>query len=458
MTLNTLFAISPIDGRYTKKTSSLIPFFSEYALIFYRVKVEIKWLISLTNHPDMTEAPVLSEEELAFLNNIIDSFSESDALLVKSHEQKTNHDVKSIEYFIQDKLTPHPTLKQYIPFIHFALTSEDINNIAYALMIKDALAQVIQPALAELMGGIMLLGKQHADVPMLSRTHGQPATPTTIGKELINFVARLKRPQQQLSEVLISAKCNGAVGNYNAHVVAYPDIDWRKHAQNFVQQLGLSFTPYSTQIEPHDGIAEISHLFIRINNIFLDYTKDIWHYISLGYFSQKAIEGEVGSSTMPHKINPIDFENAEGNLGMANALFGHFASKLTQSRFQRDLSDSTVLRNLGVTFAYSLIAYQSIAKGNSKLDIDISALTCDLENEWSVLAEAIQTVMRKHHIENAYEQLKSLTRGRKAPLTKTQLHTFIDSLAIPNADKAQLKNLTPMNYTGLATSLVKTFL
>ena len=322
-------------------------------------------------------------------------------------------------------------------------------------MMKEAIAQIIQPTQAEIIGGIMLLGKQHGDAAMLARTHGQPATPTTLGKELVNFVARLKRPQQQLAEVLIPAKCNGAVGNYNAHVVAYPEVDWRKHCAAFVSSLGLSFSAYTTQIEPHDGIAEVCHIMIRINNILLDYTKDVWTYISLNYFTQKAIADEVGSSTMPHKVNPIDFENAEGNLGMANALFNHFADKLTQSRMQRDLSDSTVLRNLGAAFAYSLIAYQAIAKGNEKLQINKQALDYDLEDNWEVLAEAIQTVMRRYQIPDAYEQLKTLTRGQG--IDAQSLQKFISGLAIPDDAKKNLINLTPGKYTGLAAQLVKAF-
>ena len=363
--------------------------------------------------------------------------------------------MKAVEYYLKEKLDQSDSLKHISGFIHFACTSEDINNVAYALMIKEAIAQVIQPSIAEIIGSITLLGKQHAEVAMLSRTHGQPATPTTMGKELINVVARLKRPMQQLAEVLISAKFNGAVGNYNAHIVAYPEIDWRKHCAQFVTSLGLSFNPYTTQIEPHDGIAEVSHLMVRINNILLDYTRDIWSYISLGYFKQKAVAKEVGSSTMPHKVNPIDFENAEGNLGLSNALFDHFANKLTHSRLQRDLSDSTVLRNLGVAFAYALIAYQSMVKGNDKLQINQAALEHDLNDNWEVLAEAIQTVMRRYNIPNAYEQMKDLTRGTR--VDGKRLQQFIQLLDIPDEAKKQLMVLTPHDYTGLAAQLVKAF-
>ena len=454
MTLSTLTAISPVDGRYDKKTSPLRPYFSEFALIYYRLLVEIRWLESLAENESIPEVAKMTQENEDFLNNILKNFNEEEALKIKEYEKITNHDVKAIEYYLKEKLD-NSTLKNITSFIHFACTSEDINNLAYALMLKEAIAQVVQPTLAELIGGITLLGKQHGDISMLARTHGQPATPTTIGKELINFSARLKRPMQQLAEVLISAKCNGAVGNYNAHVIAYPEVDWRKHSTQFVTNLGLSFSAYTTQIEPHDGIAEVSHLMIRINNILLDYTKDIWTYISLGYFKQKTIANEVGSSTMPHKVNHIDFENAEGNLGLANTLFEHFADKLTQSRMQRDLSDSTVLRNIGVAFAYAQIAHQSIIKGNEKLQINKDALKNDLDDNWEVLAEAIQTVMRRYNIPNAYEQMKDLTRG--LTIDSSKLNQFINLLDIPDEAKKRLLNLTPQNYTGLATQLVKSF-
>lgn len=455
MTLTPLNAISPLDGRYYKKTAALSPYFSEYALIYYRLMVEIQWLKSLATNEDIREVGVFDAQSLAFLDEILSKFNEKEAERIKIFERQTNHDVKAIEYYLRDKLAGSARLKKYLDFIHFACTSEDINNLAYALMMKEALAQVIQPTLAEIIGGITILGKQHGDAAMLARTHGQPATPTTLGKELVNFVARLKRPQQQLAEVLIPGKFNGAVGNYNAHVVAYPQVDWRRHAANFVSSLGLSFSAYTTQIEPHDGIAEVCQIMIRINNILLDYTQDIWTYISLNYFTQKSVAHEVGSSTMPHKINPIDFENAEGNIGLANALFGHFANKLTQSRMQRDLSDSTVLRNLGAAFAYSLIAYQAIAKGNSKLQINKAALLDDLSSNWGVLAEAIQTVMRRYSIPDAYDQLKELTRGQS--ITEEILKKFITGLAIPEEAKAQLLILTPEKYTGLAAQLVKAF-
>ncbi|GGI91609.1 adenylosuccinate lyase [Legionella impletisoli] len=455
MTLSPLNAISPIDGRYLSKTRKLNSYFSEQALIYYRLLVEIRWLESLAQNPQVKEISKLGSNEKTFLKSILEKFNEREAEEVKAYEKQTNHDVKAVEYYLRDRLQEHDGLKHTTSFIHFALTSEDINNLAYALMIKEAIAKVMLPNLAEITASITLLGKQHAERAMLGRTHGQPATPTTMGKELINFAARLKRPQQQLAEVLISAKCNGAVGNYNAHVVAYPEVDWRAHCSKFVADLGLSFSAYTTQIEPHDGLAEVSHLMIRINNILLDFTKDVWSYISLGYFKQKPVDNEVGSSTMPHKINPIDFENAEGNLGLANALFDHFANKLPLSRLQRDLSDSTVMRNIGVAFAYSLIAYKSIVKGSEKLQINQQALKDDLAETWEVLAEAVQTVMRRYNVPNAYEQLKDLTRGQG--IDAESLNAFIESLDIPEKAKKRLLELTPEQYTGLAAQLVKAF-
>jgi adenylosuccinate lyase len=455
MTLTPLNAISPIDGRYLNKTRALSPYFSEFALIYYRLMVEIRWFESLAANEGISEIAPLNQETKEFLNTILADFDESEAEKIKEFERQTNHDVKAVEYYLKDKFKHHNYLKTLTAFLHFACTSEDINNLAYALMVKQAIAQVIQPTLAEIMGGITLLGKQHADVAMLARTHGQPATPTTMGKELVNFVARLKRPQQQLAEVLIPGKFNGAVGNYNAHVVAYPEIDWRKHCSSFVTSLGLSFNAYTTQIEPHDGLAEIFQIMVRINNILLDYTQDIWSYISLGYFKQKTVAEEVGSSTMPHKVNPIDFENAEGNLGLANALFIYLANKLTQSRLQRDLSDSTVLRNMGMAFSYSLIAYLSLTKGNDKLQIDQEALAQDLKANWAVLSEAIQTMMRRYNVPDAYEQLKALTRGQG--IDEQSLQQFIQSLSIPEKAKQQLIQLKPENYTGLAAQLVKAF-
>lgn len=456
MNLSSLNAISPIDGRYYSKTQALSPYFSEYGLIYYRVLVELRWLESLAANTSINEVPPLNKAAKKILDEILSNFDENEAAKVKAFERETNHDVKAVEYYLREQFNKHASLKNISGFIHFACTSEDINNLAYALMLKDALEQVIQPALAELSGSITLLGKQLDDVAMLSRTHGQPATPSTMGKELVNFAARMKRPLQQLIEVLIPGKCNGAVGNYNAHHIAYPEVDWRKHSQQFIENLGLSFNAYTTQIEPHDGIAEVSHLMVRLNNIFLDYCKDIWTYISLSYFKQKTVANEVGSSTMPHKVNPIDYENAEGNLGLANALFSHFSNKLPQSRMQRDLSDSTVLRNLGTAFAYALIAYQSIAKGNSKLQINKQQLAADLDANWEVLGEAIQTVMRRYNIPDAYEQLKALTRGQG--IDRDSLSEFIRQLEIPETAKKQLLALRPDTYTGLASKLVKAYL
>lgn len=455
MALSALTAVSPIDGRYASKTDALSPYFSEFALIYYRLFVEVRWLLSLAANDAIQEIPALDKKDAAFFEHLLEHFDETEAKKVKAYEKQTNHDVKAVEYYLRDQIESVDHLKHLANFIHFACTSEDINNLAYALMLKEAGVHVMQPTLAEISGGITLLGKQYGDVPMLARTHGQPATPTTVGKELINFSSRLKRPLQQLAELLIPGKCNGAVGNYNAHVVAYPEVDWRKHCAQFVTSLGLSFNAYTTQIEPHDGIAEVAHLIIRINNILLDYTRDIWSYISLGYFKQKTVAHEVGSSTMPHKVNPIDFENAEGNLGLSNALFEHFANKLTQSRLQRDLSDSTVLRNIGSAFAYALIAYQSIAKGNEKLQIHIAALQHDLQANWDILAEAIQTMMRRYSIPNAYEQMRDLTRG--VSMDADRLHRFIESLDMPDEAKKRLLNLSPSQYTGLAALLVKAY-
>ncbi len=455
MNLSALNSISPIDGRYCKKTRTLSPFFSEFGLIYYRLMVEVRWLESLANNPKIKEVPALTDASKQFLDQIILDFNEKEAEAVKAYEKKINHDVKAVEYYLRDKLEAFEPLRPITGFIHFACTSEDINNLAYAFMVKEALAKVIKPALAEITGGITLLGKQHGEAAMLARTHGQPATPTTLGKELINFSSRLKRPLQQLAEVLISAKCNGAVGNYNAHTIAYPEVNWRKHCSDFITKLGLSFSAYTTQIEPHDGLAEVSHLMIRINNILLDYTRDIWSYISLGYFKQKTVKGEVGSSTMPHKVNPIDFENAEGNLGLSNTLFSHFANKLTQSRLQRDLSDSTVLRNIGVAFSYALIAYQAIAKGNDKLELNAKALDTDLNHKWEVVTEAIQTVMRRHGLPHAYEALRDFSRGKD--MNQETLHAFINTLALPDQAKSDLLALTPNTYTGLAGALVKAF-
>lgn len=455
MSQSPLYAVSPLDGRYAAKSIQLSPFFSESALIYYRLMVEIRWFESLAAHPEIKELPQLDTQSKVFFEDILEHFDEYEAEKIKVYEKKINHDVKAVEYYLRDQLLSFLPLRPYASFIHFGCTSEDINNLAYALMLKEAIAQVIQPTVAEVIVSITMLAKQYAEYPMLSHTHGQPATPTTLGKEMVNFAYRLKRPQQQLAEAQITGKINGAVGNYNAHVVAYPEVDWRKHAQHFVTSLGLAFTPYTTQIEPHDCIAEVAHLMIRFNTILIDFARDVWSYISMGYFKQKSFKDEVGSSTMPHKINPIDFENAEGNLGIANALFNHLALKLPISRLQRDLSDSTVMRNVGSAMAYSFIAYQSLVKGTERLTVNEDALNSDLENNWSVLAEAVQSVMRRYKINDAYEQLKTLTRGQE--VTKESLHTFINTLDLPDATKENLLKLTPKQYIGLAIPLVKAF-
>lgn len=450
-----LNSLSPLDGRYIDKTQSLRNYFSEFALIHYRLKVEISWFISLAQQENIPEIPNLSPECLAYLEAIIDNFSLEDACEIKKIEQQTNHDVKAIEYFLKNKFLTYPDLANHINFIHFSCTSEDINNIAYAWMIKDALQNIVLPSANQLLNQITQLAKKHADIPMLARTHGQPATPTTVGKELINFSARLKSQIQVMATFKPLAKCNGAVGNYNAHVVTYPQVNWTQHCQTWIQSLDLPFNAYTTQIEPHDSIAELSHYFIRINNILIDYAKDIWNYISLGYFKQKIVQNEVGSSTMPHKVNPIDFENAEGNLGLANALFNYFANKLTQSRMQRDLSDSTVLRNLGTAFGHTLLAWQSLEKGNNKLEINRIALQHDLEKNWEILAEALQTMMRRYKIPNAYEQIKDLTRG--AAIDAARFQRFIQESALPEDAKKQLQQLTPEKYIGLAAELVNQY-
>ncbi|KTC98510.1 adenylosuccinate lyase [Legionella geestiana] len=451
----TLNALSPLDGRYSAQLAALRPCFSEFALIRYRLLVEIRWLQSLAENPAIIEVEPLDARENAFLENLLSHFDLNAAEQVKAHEKTTNHDVKAVEYYLRDQLLTDATLASRAPFIHFACTSEDINNLAYALMLEDALQNVLKPVIAEVITSITALGQEHATVAMLARTHGQPASPTTLGKELTNFAARLTRPFAELEKLRLPGKCNGAVGNYNAHVAAYPEVDWPAHCEKFVNALGLSFNGYTTQIEPHDGIAAMSHLLVRINNVLLDFCRDVWTYISLGYFRQKVISTEVGSSTMPHKVNPIDFENAEGNIGLANALFDHFANKLTQSRLQRDLSDSTVLRNLGVAFGYMLTALRSITRGNQKLEINRHALKHDLDANWEVLGEAIQTVMRRYQVPNAYEQLRELTRGLGVDGDK--IRQFIGTLAIPEDARQRLMALTPGKYTGLAAELVRKF-
>jgi adenylosuccinate lyase len=448
-----LTALSPIDGRYAAKVDLLRPIFSEFGLIRYRVYVEIEWLKALAKQPNITEVPAFSKSAIAHLNALVNQFSETDAARVKTIESTTNHDVKAVEYFIKEKIIDNTELANVEEFIHFACTSEDINNLCHALMLKDCRLQVLLPFSETITQALNQLASQLKNQPMLSRTHGQPATPTTIGKELANVSARLQKQLKQLNQVELTAKINGAVGNYNAHHVAYPEVDWLAFSKDFVESLGLVWNPYTTQIEPHDCMAELFHVLIRWNTILLDFNRDIWGYISLGYFKQKLVSGEIGSSTMPHKVNPIDFENSEGNIGIANALFSHLAEKLPISRWQRDLSDSTVLRNVGVAMAHHLIAIQSTLKGISKLEINPPSMQADLDTNWEVLAEPIQTVMRRYGIEKPYERLKDLTRGRR--IGKQEISEFIEALEIPEQAKQSLLNLTPDNYIGYAEQLTE---
>ena len=446
MNLNSLTAISPIDGRYAEKTFSLREIFSEYGLIRNRLYVEIRWLEALSAHPGIEEVPELSPAARKRLEQIAEKFDVGEAQRVKAIEDTTNHDVKAIEYYLKEKINSSRELTGLKEFIHFACTSEDINNLAYALMLKQAREQVLLPALDSLIKVLTELAKRYGDQPMLARTHGQPASPTTLGKEIGVFVHRLRRQRKGLAAVEILGKINGAVGNFNAHLAAYPAVNWSKLADGFLKGLGLARSPATTQIEPHDWIAEYFDALARTNTILIDFCRDIWGYISLGYFKQRTVAGEVGSSTMPHKVNPIDFENAEGNLGLANALFRHLAEKLPISRWQRDLTDSTVLRNLGVGVAHSLIAWQSIEKGTKKLDTDAWKMGQDLEANWEVLAEAIQTVMRRHGLPEPYEQLKRYTRGKK--VGKEALRDFVQGLKLPEKEKKRLLALTPADYTG----------
>ncbi len=449
MELSSLTAISPIDGRYGDKTRDLRVVFSEYGLIRHRVLVEVRWLRMLADHPGIAEVPALSQHAVNLLESIAENFSVEDAQRVKNIERTTNHDVKAVEYFLKEKIAGNAELEAVSEFIHFACTSEDINNLAYALMLREARAQIILPLLDNTIRVITDLAHRHADQPMLSRTHGQPASPTTLGKEMANVAYRLKRQREQLMNVPLLGKINGAVGNYNAHLAAYPAIDWQSIARDFVTGLGLEWNPYTTQIEPHDYIAEYFDALARFNTVLMDFSRDVWGYISLGYFKQKTVAGEVGSSTMPHKVNPIDFENAEGNLGLANAIFHHLGSKLPISRWQRDLTDSTVLRNLGVGVAHAVIAYQSCLKGISKLESNPARINADLDATWEVLGEAVQTVMRRYSIEQPYEKLKELTRGRG--IDQPSLRAFITTLNIPEAEKTRLLAITPATYIGNAT-------
>ncbi|HMT94047.1 adenylosuccinate lyase [uncultured Thiothrix sp.] len=453
MELSALTALAPVDGRYASKTAELRPWFSEYGLIYHRVLVEIRWLQMLARHPQITEVPDLSAAANEFLEKLLQDFDEEDARHVKMIERTTNHDVKAIEYFLKDKVAAQPELKAVSEFIHFACTSEDINNLSYALMLQGGMRQVIEPDMQRTVAAIRELAQRYADQPMLSRTHGQPASPTTLGKEMANVAYRLQRQLDQVQTCEYLGKINGAVGNYNAHFSAYPEVDWQTTAEQFVTSLGLNWNPYTTQIEPHDYIAEIFDAIARFNTILIDFNRDIWGYISLGHFKQKVVAGEVGSSTMPHKVNPIDFENAEGNLGIANALLTHLAQKLPISRWQRDLTDSTVLRTLGVGLGHSLIAYQSALKGISKLEANPVSMQADLDANWEVLAEPIQTVMRRYGIEQPYEKLKALTRGQR--ITPEGLREFIKNLEMPEAAKAALSQLTPSTYLGNAAEQSK---
>jgi adenylosuccinate lyase len=452
MELSALTAVSPVDGRYGSKTADLRAVFSEFGLIRFRVQVEIRWLQQLAAHPQIVEVPALSEAANAQLNRIVDEFGIEHAERIKEIERTTNHDVKAVEYFIKEQIADNAELAAISEFVHFACTSEDINNLSHALMLRHGV-EVTRNQMQQVTDAIAALGREHADQPMLCRTHGQTASPSTMGKEMANVAYRLQRQLKQIDTIEYLGKINGAVGNYNAHLSAYADIDWEANAKSFVESLGLSWNPYTTQIEPHDYIAELFDAVCRFNTILIDFDRDVWGYISLGFFKQKTVAGEVGSSTMPHKVNPIDFENSEGNLGIANAIMQHLASKLPISRWQRDLTDSTVLRNLGVGFGHSLIAYQASLKGISKLEINAARLAEDLNNAWEVLAEPIQTVMRRYGIEKPYEKLKDLTRGKT--MNQATIQDFIDTLDMPQSAKDELKALTPSLYTGNAAAQAK---
>ena len=454
MTTTKLTALSPLDGRYHKQTDPLRTYFSEFGLMRYRVLVEIEWLKALSLEPNIHEIGPFSAATYAHLDELVVRFSETDAAHIKTIESRTNHDVKAIEYWLREKLASNPETRGRLEFIHFACTSEDINNISHALMLADSRKTVMLPALDGIINGLRNIAHQLADTPMLCRTHGQTATPSTLGKEMANVVHRLQRAYARLASVEILGKMNGAVGNYNSHYTSYPEVDWETLAQRFVTARGITFNPYTIQIEPHDYMAELFDAYARTNSILIDLNRDLWGYISLGYFKQKVIAGEVGSSTMPHKVNPIDFENSEGNLGLANAIFRHMSDKLPISRWQRDLTDSTVLRNMGVVLGYTLLAYESCLKGLNKLEADPGCMAEDLNNSWEVLAEPIQTVMRRYSIENAYDRLKELTRGESG-INRNSLHAFIDTLDIPETEKQRLRALTPATYTGKASELAQ---
>ena len=455
MNLSSLTAISPLDGRYGDKTAELKPIFSEFGLMRFRVQVEIRWLQALAVQNDIEEVPTLTDEADALLNNISDNFSEADASRIKEIEGTTNHDVKAVEYFIKEKVAGNSELEKVSEFIHFACTSEDINNLSHALMLKESHDSVMRPALVDIINAITALTVKYADQAMLARTHGQTASPTTLGKEMGVFAHRLNRQLIQLDEIDFIGKINGAVGNFNAHFSAYPDVDWPAFSKNFVESLGLQWNPHTTQIESHDYMAEYFQAMSRFNTILVDFCRDIWAYISLAYFKQRTIDGEIGSSTMPHKVNPIDFENAEGNLGLSNCLLNHLAEKLPISRWQRDLTDSTTIRNNGTGIAYALLAYKSCMKGISKLETNPDVMANDLDNAWEVLTEPVQTVMRRYGIEKPYEKVKELTRGQS--INAEMLHNFINSLNIPATEKDRLLKLTPATYIGNASEQAKSF-
>lgn len=453
MELSALSAISPVDGRYGSKTLELRGIFSEFGLIKYRVQVEVRWLQKLASIDALPEVPAFGDAANALLDAIVADFSEADAARVKEIERTTNHDVKAVEYFLKEKVANNAELSAVSEFIHFACTSEDINNLSHALMLNEARSQVILPYCDKLISELRRLALEYKTIPMMARTHGQPASPTTMGKEMANVMVRLQRQREQIANVELLGKLNGAVGNYNAHLSAYPTLDWPGISKEFVESLGIVWNAYTTQIEPHDYIAELFDAVARFNTILIDFDRDVWGYIALGHFKQKTVAGEIGSSTMPHKVNPIDFENSEGNLGLANAIFDHLAAKLPVSRWQRDLTDSTVLRNLGVGMGYSLIAYQATLKGISKLEVNEQSLLNELDANWELLAEPIQTVMRRYAIEKPYEKLKELTRGKR--VNQQMMAEFIDGLALPEQVKAELKQWTPAGYIGRAVELVE---
>lgn len=454
MPLSALTALSPLDGRYQKQVDALRDCFSEFALIKNRVTVELAWLKALAEEPTIAEVPAFSPRTIAEMDELVANFSEAHASEVKAIESRTNHDVKAVEYWLKERLGGNQEINAVSEFIHFSCTSEDINNLSHALMLKAGRDKVLLPRLNEIVTTLRSIAHDLADKPMMSRTHGQPATPTTMGKEIANVAYRLEKQARHIGRVELLGKINGAVGNYNAHLVAYPDLNWEAFAQRFVESLGIAFNPYTIQIEPHDYMSELFDDMVRANTILIDMNRDIWGYISLGFFKQKVKEGEVGSSTMPHKVNPIDFENSEGNLGIANALLAHLSQKLPISRWQRDLTDSTVLRNMGVAFGYTLLGYSSALKGLAKLEANPQAMIDDLNDNWEVLAEPIQTVMRRYKVTGAYEQLKDLTRG-KGGITRETLHAFIRNLAIPESEKVRLQALTPSTYIGDAVRLAK---